>query len=61
MKEDSEEPAAKRLCQSWDETQLGATKEESVQRVPPAVQFGTYKMKGEECYRSVLAALKVKD
>ena len=58
MKEDSEEPAAKRLCQSWDETQLGATKEEYV---PPAVQFGTYKMKGEECYRSVLAALKVKD
>ena len=25
----------------------------------PEIQFGTYKMKGEECYRSVLAALKV--
>ena len=24
----------------------------------PSVQFGTYKMKGEECYRSVLAALR---
>ena len=24
----------------------------------PVVQFGTYKMKGEECYQAVLAALK---
>jgi len=25
----------------------------------PVVQFGTYKMKGEDCYKAVLAALKV--
>ena len=24
----------------------------------PVVQFGTYKMKGEECYQATLAALK---
>ena len=25
----------------------------------PIVQFGTYKMKGEECYKSVLSAIKM--
>jgi len=60
------EPAAKKMCLAKDSLHNIAVSPSQLPKVVqhdggarvPDIQFGTYKMKGEECYRSVLAALK---
>ena len=61
----SGEPLAKKACLEMKPNQTTIPKLDAsghhlnkIGLEIPSVQFGTYKMKGEECYRSVLAALR---